>query len=72
MSARGYRPDLLDEQSDALSVEYPQVMDSYRTAHEIAARSEQGNASTEDLRKAMLEYRSIFSQLVETPEEARS
>jgi hypothetical protein len=34
--------------------------------------SEQGNASTEDLRKAMLEYWAIFTQLVETPAEVRS
>jgi hypothetical protein len=40
------------------------VMDNYRTAHEISMRNDQGDANTEDLRNAMLNYRSIFETLV--------
>jgi len=44
----------------------------YRTAHEIAVRHERGEASTEDLRQAMIHYRALFEELVGTEETASS
>jgi len=40
-------------------------VDTYRSARDIAARSQQGTASTEDLRKAVVYYRSLFDELLE-------
>jgi hypothetical protein len=41
------------------------VMDSYRAAHRIATRQGQGLATTEDLRHAIIYYRSLFADLLE-------
>jgi hypothetical protein len=49
-----------------LSVKYPQVVDNYRAAHEIAVRSANGGASTDDLRDALVDYRSPFQSLLTT------
>jgi hypothetical protein len=40
---------------------------NYRTAHEIALRHTQGQANTEDLRRAMVHYRSLFDELASEP-----
>lgn len=60
----GYPVNEFEQRAEAVSVKYPQVADDYRTAHEIAQRNESGDASTEDLRTAMVRYRSLFEQLV--------
>ena len=36
------------------------------TAHDIAVRQQRGDASTEDLRVAMVHYRALFEDLLET------
>lgn len=46
------------------------MVQSHRTAHEIALRQTQGKASTEDLRQAMIHYRSLFGELVSEPTSA--
>jgi hypothetical protein len=43
-------------------------VENYRIAHEIALRHTQGQASTEDLRQAMIHYRTLFEDLVSEPE----
>lgn len=70
MRERGYPVDDFDAQAELVSVDYPHIADDYRTAHDIAERSRNRQASTEDLRTAMLRYRSLFDALLET--EARS
>jgi hypothetical protein len=40
------------------------VVENYRAAHEIAVRERTGQASTEDLRRAMLYYRNLFMELL--------
>ena len=47
-----------------VSVEHPRVAMDYRAAHDIARRRE---AETEDLRRAMVHYRSLFEALVSAP-----
>jgi hypothetical protein len=37
----------------------------YRSAHAVAVRVGRDEASTEDLRNAMIQYRSLFDELVE-------
>ncbi len=64
MKARGYPVDDFEQRASDISVEHPQVVLNYRAAHEIALRQERGQADTEDLRSALLGYRSLFEELL--------
>jgi hypothetical protein len=64
MQARGYPVEDFAQQASIISVDYPIVVDNYRSAHDIAARHRRGEASTEDLRRAMVHYRSLFDELL--------
>ena len=55
-----------------ISVNYPLVLENYRSAHGIAVRQTRGQASTEELRQAMIHYRTLFDELVGVPEMARA
>jgi hypothetical protein len=72
MTARGYPVADFDQQAADLSVNHPFVVEHYRAGHDIALRHAQGQASTEDLRQAMIDYRKLFDDLVGEPEMARS
>jgi FtsZ-interacting cell division protein ZipA len=65
MRARGYPMSEFDHRAEDLSVDHPHVVRNYRAAHEIALRHEKGQASTEDLRKALVYYRDLFDELLE-------
>ena len=65
MQARGYPVGEFEQQSADLSVDYPVIVDNYRAAHAIAIRHGSGQASTEDLRQAMVHYRALFQELLE-------
>jgi FtsZ-interacting cell division protein ZipA len=78
MRDRGYPVDDFEQRAADLSVDHPQVVDDYRAAHAIAAANDRSEASTEDLRQALVHYRSLFEELLEdrhpdrsTTEEAR-
>lgn len=64
MSTRGYPVSDFEQRAADISVDHPLVLENYRTAHEIAVRQTQGQASTEDLRQAMIHYRTLFEELV--------
>ncbi|MFL6774445.1 MAG: hypothetical protein ACJ8ET_11530 [Sphingomicrobium sp.] len=64
MKARGYPVSDFEQRVGDISVEHPQVVEHYRTAHDIAVRHERGEAGTEDLRQAMIHYRALFDDLV--------
>jgi len=64
MKARGYPVSDFDQRAGDISVEHPHVVEHYRTAHEIALRHERKEASTEDLRQAMIHYRALFDELI--------
>jgi hypothetical protein len=64
MEARGYPVSDFEQRAADVSVEHPRVVMDYRTAHDIAQR---GEADTEDLRSAMVHYRSLFAALVSAP-----
>ena len=68
MDARGYPVgDDFDRRYDDLSVEYAHVLDNYRQARAVSvARQEGGDVSTEDLRNAMVCYRDLFTELLNT------
>lgn len=67
MTARGYPVKDFDQQAADLSVDHPRVVQSYRTAHDIALRHSRGEAGTEDLREALIHYRTLFEDLVDEP-----
>jgi hypothetical protein len=68
MSTRGYPVGDFDQRAADISVDHPVVVENYRTAHEIAVRHAGGQASTEDLRQAMIHYRTLFDELVVEPQ----
>jgi hypothetical protein len=68
MSTRGYPVSDFEQRAADISVDHPLVMENYRTAHEIAVRHTRGQANTEDLRQAMIHYRTLFEELVGQPE----
>lgn len=68
MQARGYPVGDFDQRAADISVDHPIVVSNYRAAREIALRAESGQASTEDLRKAVIHYRELFQELLSTRE----
>ena len=68
MRDRGYPMDNFEQQSADISVDHSHVVENYRAAHAISMASDQEQATTEDLRQAMIHYRSLFDELLgETP-----
>ena len=65
LEARGYPGGRFERRTAGFSVTYPQVMGDYRVAHAIAERHCRGEASTEELRTAMIRYRDIFDELIQ-------
>ncbi|PWU10105.1 MAG: hypothetical protein C5B51_05105 [Terriglobia bacterium] len=65
MIARGYPMVEFERRAEDLSVDHPQVVRNFRSAHAIAQRHEKGEASTEDLRQALVYYRDLFDELLE-------
>ncbi len=68
MSTRGYPVSDFEQRAADISVNHPLVLENYRKAHEIALRQAPQEASTEDLRQAMVHYRTLFEALVNEPE----
>ena len=64
MRARGYPVDDFEQRAADISVEHPELVEKYRTAHGIAQASERGQASTEDLRQSVRHYRALFVELL--------
>lgn len=64
MAALGYPVEDFDQRSADLSVDYPVVVQHYHAAHAIALSDRTGQATTEDLRQAMIHYRALFDELV--------
>lgn len=64
MVERGYPVQDFEEQADLVSVDHPHVVEDYRVAHRIRQRQEAGRATTDDLREALLRYRSLLDGLL--------
>jgi hypothetical protein len=64
MRERGYPVDDFETRSDLVSVDHPQVVENYRTAHGIAQRTVDGRTTTEDLRQAVVSYRALFEEML--------
>jgi hypothetical protein len=67
MTVRGYPASDFEQRAADVSVNHPGVVENYRAAHRLALRQSNGEASTEDLRRAMIYYRSLFDELVVEP-----
>jgi hypothetical protein len=66
MAARGYPVGEFEQRVADISVDHPDVVVNYRAAREIAVLHAEGKANTEDLRQAMVHYRALFRDLLET------
>ena len=65
MQSRGYPVSDFEQRAADISVDHPRVTANYRAAHAIALQLGKSEASTEDLRMAMVHYRSLFDELVQ-------
>jgi len=65
MTARGYPLEDFDRRADDLSVDHPVVVQNYRTARALALRRQRGEAGTEEMRQAVVNYRALFDDLLE-------
>lgn len=70
MATCGYPMGDFEQRAADISVDHPIVTQNYRAAHDIALRQAKGQASTEDLRRAMIHYRALFDDLVNERREA--
>ena len=64
IAERGYPTGDYDDQLATLSVQHARTLEHYRDAHAISERSKTGEASTEDLRQALVHYRALFADLL--------
>jgi hypothetical protein len=72
MTERGYPAGNDDQVLADLSVWHSGTLDRYRAAEEISRRAAAGAVSTEELRRAMVDYRALLGDLVGEPGDAGS
>jgi hypothetical protein len=68
MRRRGYPMAEFEQRAADISVDYPELVENYRTGHAVAAATQGGQSDTEDLRRAMVAYRALFAELLGTHE----
>jgi hypothetical protein len=66
IAERGYPTGEFDQQVADLSVEHGRPLEHYRAAHGIHQANERGEATTEQLRQALVHYRALFTDLLGT------
>jgi FtsZ-interacting cell division protein ZipA len=71
MAARGYPMTDAEQREADISVTHPTLVQNYRSARELTQLHAAGQSSTEDLRKAMVYFRSLFDELLEVPQPKR-
>jgi len=64
VSSRGYPVSDHDELVNHLSVDHARTIDHFREAHTINDTNLRGEATTEQLRQAMVHYRALLSDLL--------
>jgi hypothetical protein len=65
MSTRGYPVADFDQRAADISVGYPKVVENYRLAHETTMHVGKFEATTDDLRAAMIHYRALYEELMQ-------
>ena len=68
MRQRGYPVENFEQRAEDVSVDHPHVVENYRSAGRIAERNDRGEATTEELRQALVHYRALFDDLLGTGE----
>jgi hypothetical protein len=66
MQIRAYPVSDFEQRAADISVSYPALVSNYRAAREIAIKNEHHEANTEELRQAIIYYRSLFDELLKT------
>ena len=66
MQKRGYPMGDFERRAADLSVHHASVVENYRAAQAIASRNSRGQVDTEELRRAVVHYRALFEELLET------
>jgi len=61
---RGYPVADFDLRAADISVDHPVVVNNYRAAQRIVSLDQRGEATTEDLRKAVVHFRALFDELL--------
>ena len=64
LKQRGYPVREFEESSSLVSVDHPELVSNYREAHRITVETGRGRANTEQLRRALVAYRSLFDELL--------
>jgi hypothetical protein len=64
MKVRAYPVSDFEQRAADLSITYPELVSNYRAAREIAIKNEHHQANTEELRQALVYYRSLFDELL--------
>lgn len=72
LAARGYPVGEAEQRTADISVNYPSLVQNYRSARAVMLRHSQGQTSTEDLRLAMVNFRSLFDELLKTAKPQRA
>jgi hypothetical protein len=70
MTARGYPMADIDQRLEDLSVDHGDAVQNYRLARDIVGKHARGDAGTEDMRQAMIHYRTLFEDLLGDPAKA--
>lgn len=66
VAARGYPVADFEQGASALSVEHPRAVQEYRAAHEVVLRNQHNPLPTDDLRAAMVQYHTVFTELMDS------
>ena len=72
MTTRGYPVHDFDECAADISVNHSAAVSDYREAHEIALQRDRGEATTEDIRRALVHYRMLLEELLAAPATERA
>lgn len=72
MAVRGYPVGDFEQRAADVSVNHPRVVEHYRAAHAIALRNARGDTDTEELRQALVHFRSLFEDLLEVEAPVRT
>ncbi|MEJ2866802.1 hypothetical protein WCD74_03440 [Actinomycetospora sp. OC33-EN08] len=73
MRDRGYPSERFEEREKLVSVDYPDLVEHFRSAHEVAVADEQAERPLEERRQAMVDHRFLFDALLQggDPERTR-
>jgi hypothetical protein len=66
LATRGYPTGDFEQSASAVSVDHPRAVQEYRAAHEVTARNQRNAASADDLRTALIRYRTVLGELLDS------